>query len=217
MSLIKIAPSILASDFGILAKEARNAEKAGADLLHLDVMDGHFVPNITFGPQIVGVIKKAVSIPLDVHLMISRPDTYALNFINAGADYLTVHAEASHDLMQTILFIKKNGVKAGPAINPDKGIDLIKHVLPISDIVLIMSVFPGFGGQKFMPEVLTKIHELKKLKQENNFSYEIEIDGGINLETVIEAKNAGIDIAVAGTALFGAKNMRNTIKQMKIG
>ena len=166
-------------------------------------------------PQVVEALKKAVSIPLDVHLMISRPDQYAQAFINAGADYLTVHAEAEHELVQTMGLIRSKGVKTGPALNPDKPVDLIRHVLKDSDIVLIMSVFPGFGGQKFMPEVLSKIEELSLLKKQKGYHYEIEIDGGINAETVIAAKKAGVEIAVAGTALFGAKNMKSAIQQMK--
>lgn len=215
MQLLKIAPSILASDFGHLCDEARRAQDCGADLLHLDVMDGHFVPNLTFGPQVVEALKKAVTIPLDVHLMISRPDQYARAFIDAGADYLTVHAEAEHDLSQTMCFIHSRGIKTGPALNPDKPVDLIRNVLAEADIVLIMSVFPGFGGQKFMPEVLSKIEELSLLKKEKGYHYEIEIDGGINAETVIAAKKSGTEIAVAGTALFGAKNMKSAIQQMK--
>lgn len=215
MNPIKIAPSILASDFGRLSDEAKRAEQAGADLLHVDVMDGHFVPNITLGPQGVEAIRKAVSIPLDVHLMISRPDKYAKNFIDAGADYLTIHAEAEHDMKETLSFIRGQKIKAGPAINPDREVALIRDVLGMCDIVLIMSVFPGFGGQKFMPEVLRKVEELSRLKKENNFSYEIEIDGGINLETIIHARKSGIDIAVAGTALFRAKDMREEILKMR--
>ena len=215
MQLLKISPSILASDFGRLSDEARRAEDSGADLLHLDVMDGHFVPNLTFGPQVVAAVKKAVKIPLDVHLMISRPDLYAEAFINAGADYLTVHAEAEHNLSQTMKLIRSKGIKTGPALNPDKPLDLIRNVLEESDIVLIMSVFPGFGGQSFMPEVLTKIQELSLLKKQKGYHYEIEIDGGINAQTVVLAKKAGVEIAVAGTALFGAKDMRSAIQQMK--
>ena len=215
MQLLKIAPSILASDFGRLSEDARRAEESGADLLHLDVMDGHFVPNLTFGPQVVEALKKAVKIPLDVHLMISNPDRYAQSFINAGADYLTVHAEAEHDLAQTMNFIHSKGIKTGPALNPDKPLDLIRQVLEVSDLVLIMSVFPGFGGQRFMPEVLAKVQELSLLKKQKGYHYEIEIDGGINAETVVLAKKAGIEIAVAGTALFGAENMRSAIQQMK--
>lgn len=215
MQRLKIAPSILASDFGRLSEEAKRAQESGADLLHLDVMDGHFVPNLTFGPQVVEALKKAVKIPLDVHLMITRPDRYAEAFINAGADYLTVHAEAEHDLLKTLRFIRSRGVKAGPAINPDRPVDLIRDVLAESDIVLIMSVFPGFGGQKFMSEVLNKVEELSLLKKQKGFHYEIEIDGGINASTIIPSKRAGIEIAVAGTALFGAADMKSAIQQMK--
>lgn len=217
MNKIKISPSILAGDFAFLANEAMRLQNAGADLIHLDVMDGHFVPNITFGPQVVETIKKHVSIPLDVHLMISHPDKYAQAFIDAGADYITVHVESSHDLLQTIQFIKKQNVKVGPAINPDKSIALIKHVLPYADIVLVMSVFPGFGGQKFIPDVLSKVKELVNLKRTFNYNYEIEIDGGINTETIKLAKEAGIDIAVAGTAVFKALDMQQMIEQLKIG
>jgi len=214
-NVIKIAPSILAADLGNLSIEAKRAEDAGADMLHLDIMDGHFVPNISFGPMVVDAIRKVVSIPLDVHLMLTYPHKYIDNFINAGADYLTVHAEADHNLKETIQSIQAKGVKSGPVLNPDKGIELIEDVLPFSDIVLIMSVFPGFGGQKFIKDVLSKITKLRQIKENKNLDYLIEIDGGINENTVKDAIIAGIDVAVAGTALYHKKDMREAIKQMR--
>lgn len=213
--MIKIAPSILAADFGQLAKDAKRAEDAGADFLHVDVMDGHFVPNITIGPIVVEALKKAVSIPLDVHLMIKHPYKYAKAFIDAGADILTVHAEAEHNIIETLEFIKSKNVKCGPAVNPDKSIDTIKPILHLCDIVLIMSVFPGFGGQAFIPTVLSKVEELHRLRNENGYHYKIEIDGGINLNTIKVAKQAGIDIAVAGTAIYGASDIKSVILTMK--
>ncbi len=216
-NLIKIAPSILAADLGNLSLEAKRAEDAGADMLHLDIMDGHFVPNISFGPMVVEAIKKVVSIPLDVHLMLTHPHKYIDNFINAGADYLTVHAEADHNLKETIQTIQAKGIKSGPVLNPDKGIELIKEVLPFSDMVLIMSVFPGFGGQKFITDVLSKVKELKQIKEDQKFTYLVEIDGGINEDSVKEAIIAGIDVAVAGTALYHRKDMKEAIKQMRCG
>lgn len=213
--MIKIAPSILAADFGKLAYEAKRAEDAGADMLHVDVMDGHFVPNITIGPLVVEALKKAVSIPLDVHLMIKEPFKYAKAFIDAGADILTVHAEAEHNILETLQFIRSKNIKCGPAINPDKSIDTIKSILHLCDIVLIMSVFPGFGGQKFIPSVLSKVTDLYNLRIEKGYNYEIEIDGGINLNTISSAKNAGIDIAVAGTAIYGKNDINKVILTMK--
>jgi ribulose-phosphate 3-epimerase len=210
-----IAPSILAGDFNRLGEEALRAEKAGADFLHLDVMDGHFVPNLTFGPQAVAALRKIVTIPLDVHLMITHPDKYVDAFMDAGSDYLTVHAEADHDLLKTLKKIKARGVKAGVAINPDKGVDLIESVLPFCDLVLVMSVFPGFGGQTFMKEVLPKVERLVALRNTYGYTYVIEMDGGINMETLPLVKKSGVDIAVAGTALYHAKDMKQAIAQMR--
>jgi ribulose-phosphate 3-epimerase len=212
---IQIAPSILAGDFGCLKEEALRAEKAGADLLHVDVMDGHFVPNITFGPQAVRALKKSVSIPLDVHLMISRPDQYWEAFLAAGASYLTVHAEAEHDLKTTLRLIRARGIKAGPALNPDRGVEEILPVLADCDLVLIMSVFPGFGGQAFIPEVLEKVKKLVLIRKEKSYHYKIEIDGGITMENFPLVKDAGVDIVVAGTTLYKAKNMSELIQTMK--
>jgi ribulose-phosphate 3-epimerase len=212
---VKIAPSILAADFGRLAEEAKRAESAGADWLHVDVMDGHFVPNLTIGPDGVSALRNAVSLPLDVHLMISRPDRYWKAFADAGAGWITCHAEAEHDLGETLSKIREAGIRAGPALNPDKDLESIEPVLPESDLVLVMSVFPGFGGQKFMPEVLEKVRRLDRIRRENGYRFEIEIDGGITLETVREAWKAGVDVAVAGTALYRAVNMEGSIAAMR--
>ncbi|MBN2143292.1 MAG: ribulose-phosphate 3-epimerase [Candidatus Aureabacteria bacterium] len=214
-SEIQIAPSILAADFGCLREEAVKAEKSGADLLHIDVMDGHFVPNITFGPQVVSMLKQSVSIPLDVHLMISHPDQYLEAFINSGASYLTVHAEANHDMPSTLRMIRSKKVKAGPALNPDRNIEEILPVLPESDIVLVMSVFPGFGGQTFIPNVLEKIKKLVLIRKEKGYHYQIEIDGGITMDNFPLVRDAGVDIVVAGTTLYRAENMNKLIQQMK--
>ena len=205
------APSILSGDFGYLADSAKRAEELGADFIHVDVMDGHFVPNLTFGPKMAAAIKRAVNIPLDVHLMISRPDIYAPKFIEAGADIVTVHKESEHDIVKTLTDIREKGALPGAVINPDTEVDTIEDVLDLCSMVLVMSVFPGFAGQKFIPDVLHKIEKLKQIRDERNLSFWIEVDGGINAETVKKAYVSGADVIVAGSYVFGNKKMKDAV------
>lgn len=213
--MTKIAPSILSADFLKLGEEIQAAEAAGADMLHIDIMDGHFVPNITIGPFIVESIRKITSLPLDVHLMIEEPDKYLRDFIKAGADYLTVHYEASVHLHRTVQRIKESGVKAGVSLNPATPVWNLEHILPYTDIALLMSVNPGFGGQEFIPEVIEKIKILKKLLREKGLSTLIEVDGGIKLENAPEIISAGADILVMGSAFFNSKDYGTVIKQFR--
>jgi ribulose-phosphate 3-epimerase len=210
--MIKIAPSILSADFSRLGEEIRAAEKAGADLIHVDVMDGHFVPNITIGPLVVKAVKKVASIPLDVHLMIEDPDKYIKDFAESGADIITVHSEASVHLHRSIQNIKECGVKAAVSINPATPLSNIEFIFPFVDMVLLMSVNPGFGGQKFIPEVLQKIKQLKSLITGSKLKVEIEIDGGITVENVAEVQAAGADIVVMGNAFYNSKDYAETVK-----
>lgn len=213
--MTKIAPSILSADFLKLGEEIQAAEAAGADMLHIDIMDGHFVPNITIGPSIVESIRKITSLPLDVHLMIEEPDKYLRDFIKAGADYLTVHYEASVHLHRTVQRIKESGLKAGVSLNPATPVWNLEHILPYTDIALLMSVNPGFGGQEFIPEVIEKIKILKKLLREKGLSTLIEVDGGVKLENAPEIISAGADILVMGSAFFNSKNYGTVIKQFR--
>jgi ribulose-phosphate 3-epimerase len=213
--MTKIAPSILSADFLKLGEEIQAAEAAGADMLHIDIMDGHFVPNITIGPSIVESIRKITSLPLDVHLMIEEPDKYLRDFIKAGADYLTVHYEASVHLHRTVQWIKESGVKAGVSLNPATPVWNLEHILPYTDIALLMSVNPGFGGQEFIPEIIEKIKILKKLLREKGLSTLIEVDGGVKLENAPEIISAGADILVMGSAFFNSKNYGTVIKQFR--
>jgi len=210
-----IAPSILSADFLKLGEEIQAAEAAGADMLHIDIMDGHFVPNITIGPFIVESIRKITSLPLDVHLMIEEPDKYLRDFIKAGADYLTVHYEASVHLHRTVQWIKESGVKAGVSLNPATPVWNLEHILPYTDIALLMSVNPGFGGQEFIPEVIEKIKILKKLLREKGLSTLIEVDGGVKIENAPEIISAGADILVMGSAFFNSKDYGTVIKQFR--
>ena len=202
MSDIKISPSILSADFSKLGSEIQNLEKAKADLIHIDVMDGHFVPNITIGPEVIKKLRKYTSLPFDVHLMIAPVDNFIKDFADAGADIITVHPEATDNLTETIKKIKSFGKKAGVSLNPETNVDKVINVLGMIDLVLVMSVNPGFGGQKFMPEVLEKIKQLKKIQQEKNINFDIEIDGGINFENCKIAIDAGANILVSGTTVF---------------
>ena len=216
MKKIKISPSILSSDFGQLSTEIKKIEDAGADMIHVDVMDGHFVPNITIGAPVVKALRKHTSLPFDVHLMIAPVHKYVKNFADAGADIITVHPEATDNLLQTIELIKSLGKKAGVSINPETSLDSIFPVLHLIDLALIMSVNPGFGGQKFMPEVLSKVKILRQKIDEENLKVEIEIDGGINFDTGKLAKEAGVDILVSGTTLFaGNDDLKKNIKKLR--
>ena len=210
-SIVKISPSILSADFSKLGSEISELEKAGADFIHVDVMDGHFVPNITIGPEVIKDLKKHTSLPFDVHLMISPVHKYIKNFAEAGADIITVHPESTENLIETINEIKKFGKKAGVSLNPKTTIENVLPVLSFIDLVLIMSVNPGFGGQKFIKETLEKVKLLRKEIDQKKFPVEIEIDGGINFDNAKIAKKAGVDILVSGTTIF--KNNKGNIKK----
>ncbi|HLR07883.1 MAG TPA: ribulose-phosphate 3-epimerase [Bacillota bacterium] len=213
--MIKIAPSILAADFAHLAAEITDVEKGGADYIHVDVMDGHFVPNITFGPLVVEAIRPVTTLPLDVHLMIDRPDDYIPMFANAGASILTVHQEASVHLHRTIQMIKHYGVKAGVAINPATPLMMVKEVLHDVDLVLIMTVNPGFGGQSFIDNTVDKIKQLATWREESGAAFEIEVDGGINAATAKRCVRAGADVLVAGSAIFNHNDRHQAIETIK--
>ena len=206
MKKIQISPSILAADFSQLGIEIKRLEDGGADMIHVDVMDGHFVPNLTIGPPVIKALKKQSSIPFDVHLMISPVHKYIEAYSDAGADIITIHPEATDDLKSTISKIKSLNKKVGVSLNPKTKIDIITKYLDEIDLVLIMSVNPGFGGQKFMPEVLEKIKDLKKIQIEERKSFDIEIDGGINFENAKTAIEAGANILVSGTTIFKSNN-----------
>jgi len=213
--LVKIAPSILSADFRNLSDEIREVEKAEADLIHLDIMDGHFVPNITFGPMIVNFVRLCTKLPLDVHLMIDNPDLYLEKFVEAGADYLTVHLEGNKHLHRTLTRIKSLGVKNGCVLNPATSFCLVKPIMGEIDLLLLMSVNPGFGGQKFILQVLEKIREAKNFIQGNKLKVEIEVDGGVNPLTAGKVKQAGATILVAGDAVFKSKDYRKIIKELR--
>lgn len=198
----KLAPSILSADFSRLGEEVREVSAAGADYIHLDVMDGRYVPNITFGPVVIESIRPYTNLPLDTHLMISEPERYIEDFSKAGSDILTVHAEASTHLHRTICQIKETGCLAGVAINPTTALSTIENALPYVDLVLILTVNPGFGGQTLIPEVLAKVRDLKSLINEKGYSTQIEVDGGINANTASQVVQSGADILVAGSAIF---------------
>lgn len=216
MKKIKIAPSILSADFSKMGEEVKSLEGSGADLVHCDVMDGVFVNNITFGIKMVEDLRKITSLPLDCHLMIVEPQKYVERFVRAGADIVTVHAEACKErLKDTLMLIKNAGAKCGAVINPDTPVSAIREVLPLSDMVLVMSVFPGFGGQKFIPEVLEKVREIRSLAEENGWNLDIEIDGGISSLNAAEVKAAGANVLVAGSAVFKAPDRRQAIEALR--
>jgi ribulose-phosphate 3-epimerase len=218
MKKIQISPSILSADFSQLGEEIKRLEDGGADMIHVDVMDGHFVPNLTIGPPVIKALKKHCSLQFDVHLMISPVHKYIEAYANAGADIITIHPEATDNLKASILKIKSLNKKVGVSLNPESKIDLIKKLLDQIDLVLIMSVNPGFGGQKFMPEVLDKIKELKIIQTEKNINFDIEIDGGINFDNCRAAIEAGANILVSGTTIFKSNNgdIKKNINLLKL-
>ena len=218
MKKIQISPSILSADFSQLGNEIKRLEEGGADMIHVDVMDGHFVPNLTIGPPIIKTLRKQCSIKFDVHLMISPVHKYIEAYSDAGADIITIHPEATDNLEESILKIKSLNKKVGVSLNPKTKIDLIIDYLEKIDLVLIMSVNPGFGGQKFMPEVLDKIRELKKIQSKNNLNFDIEIDGGINFDNCQLAIEAGANILVSGTTVFKSNNgdIKKNINLLKL-
>lgn len=212
---MKIAPSILSADFSNLQRDIELVEKGGADYIHVDVMDGQFVPNITFGPNIVQAIRPITKLPLDVHLMIVDPEKYIPAFAKAGADIITVHVEATPHIHRALQMMKDLGVKSGVVINPGTPITMIKHVLPIADQVLVMTVNPGFGGQSFIEETVEKIAELSELREQNNWHYSIEVDGGIVPETAQICQKAGADVFVSGSYIYNSEDPVGQINQLK--
>ena len=211
----KISPSLLSADFVNLERDIKMLEEGGAHLLHVDVMDGHFVPNLTIGPPVVAAINRVASIPLDVHLMIENPGSYVEDYIKAGADYVTVHVETTHHLHRVLQQIKAKGAKAGVSLNPHTSLSTIENVLDDIDMVLIMSVNPGFGGQSFIPQALNKVKQLRKmLADSGNAHVEIEIDGGVKLDNIKEVSDAGVDVFVSGSGIFKADDPKAMIQKM---
>lgn len=201
--MIELAPSILSADFAHLADQVERATAGGAAVIHVDIMDGHFVPNLTIGPPVVKSLRRATQLPLDCHLMIENPDQYIPDFAESGADWISVHQEACRHLNRTLHLIKQHGCRAGVVINPATPVGTLSEVLDIVDYVLVMSVNPGFGAQKFIPSTLHKMRKLAEIRAERGYSYRIEVDGGVGLETVAEVVHAGAEILVAGNAVFG--------------
>ena len=211
MNKIKISPSILSADFSQLGNEIKRLEKGGADLIHVDVMDGHFVPNLTIGPPVIKVLRQYSTLPFDVHLMISPVHKYIKDYAEAGADIITIHPEATENIESSVNLIKKLNKKIGLSLNPDTSIEIIEKFLSSIDLVLIMSVYPGFGGQKFIPNVVNKIKKLKSIKEKQNLKFDIEVDGGINFDNSKLVIKAGANILVSGTTIF--KNNNGNIKK----
>ena len=212
-----VAPSLLSADFSRLADEIRAAERAGADLFHLDVMDGRFVPNLTFGPMIVRAVRKLTDLPLDTHLMIEDPDRYIAEFAAAGSDVITIHVESSTDVRRDLRTIRGKGKKSGLTLNPDTPLEKIAGYLGDIDLLLVMSVFPGFAGQSFIPGVLSKITDAKRIRGERGLDFAIEIDGGINPGTSVRAREAGAEILVAGSSVFGSADYSQSIRAIRRG
>jgi ribulose-phosphate 3-epimerase len=210
-----LAPSLLSADFSNLKEQIKLTEAGGADIIHCDIMDGRFVPNITFGPLVVEAIRNSTNLPLDVHLMIEDPDRYLKNFVDAGADYISVHQETLIHLHRSIYSIKEFGVKAGVAINPATPIDLLSEIITDVDFIMIMSVNPGFGGQFFLSNSLNKIKALHNIRAKKDLNFKIEIDGGIDLNTIGRVADTGCDIFVAGSAIFSSKDIKNTTSEFK--
>jgi len=206
MKKVQISPSILSADFSQLGNEIKRLEQSGADMIHVDVMDNHFVPNLTIGPPVIKSLRKHTNLPFDVHLMIDPVHKYIKNFADAGSDIITIHPEATESLLESINQIKSLKKKVGVSLNPNTKIEIIENVLDKINLVLIMSVYPGFGGQKFMPEVLEKISNLKKIKDNKNLNFDIEVDGGINFENNKKVIEAGANILVSGTTIFKENN-----------
>lgn len=210
-----LAPSILTADFSNLAQQIRLTELGGADWIHCDVMDGQFVPNLTFGPVVIGSVKKSTHLPVDVHLMVKNPDNLLEKFVKAGANYLTVHLEAVDHLNRTINRIKELGCKPGVSINPSTPVSSLKEIAEYTDLILLMSVNPGFGGQTFIPSVLKKVRELVELREKLQSNFLIEIDGGIDVKTIRPALEAGVDVFVTGSSVFGSENITAATAELK--
>lgn len=211
----KIAPSILSADFSRLGEEIKAVEAAGADYVHVDVMDGHFVPNITIGPLVIEAVRKVTKLPLDVHLMIENPDKYIPDFVKAGSNIITVHAEACPHLHRSVSFIKEQGARAGVSLNPSTPLSLLDYILEDVDLILLMTVNPGFGGQGFIRTMLPKIAELRNRLDRKGLKVELEVDGGVKLDNIAEISKAGADVFVAGSAVFGSNDYKKTIEALK--